>query len=130
MFSQTQEPVAKKITKTLSKHNHERIDDFYWMNERDSKDVLDHLQKENAYSEKYFEPLNGLVDTLLNEFDQRINPNDVSSPFILNEKTYQVKNLEGKDYQQIVQLEKGKEVLFFDENERANNQSFYELADW
>ncbi len=130
MFSQTQEPVAKKITKTLSKHNHERIDDFYWMNERDSKDVLDHLQKENAYSEKYFEPLNGLVDKLLNEFDQRINPNDVSSPFILNEKTYQVKNLEGKDYQQIVQLEKGKEVLFFDENERANNQSFYELADW
>ena len=130
MFSQTQEPVAKKITKILSKHNHERIDDFYWMNERDSKDVLDHLQKENAYSEKYFEPLNGLVDKLLNEFDQRINPNDVSAPFILNEKTYQVKNLEGKDYQQIIQLEKGKEVLFFDENERAKNQSFYELADW
>ncbi len=130
MFSQTQEPTAKKISKKLSKHNHERIDDYYWMNERDSKDVLDHLNKENAYCEKYFEPLNGLVDKLLNEFDQRINPNDVSTPFILNGKTYQVKNLEGKDYQQIVQLEKGKETIFFDENERAKNQSFYELAGW
>ncbi len=130
MFSQTQEPTAKKITKKLSKHNHERIDDYYWMNERDSKDVLDHLNKENAYCEKYFEPLNGLVDKLLKEFDQRINPNDVSAPFILNGKTYQVKNLEGKDYQQIVQLEKGKETIFFDENERAKNQSFYELAGW
>lgn len=130
MFSQTQEPTAKKITKKLSKHNHERIDDYYWMNERDSKDVLDHLSKENAYCEKYFEPLNGLVDKLLKEFDQRINPNDVSAPFILNGKTYQVKNLEGKDYQQIVQLEKGKETIFFDENERAKNQSFYELAGW
>lgn len=130
MFSQTQEPTAKKITKKLSKHNHDRIDDYYWMNERDSKDVLDHLSKENAYCEKYFEPLNGLVDKLLNEFDQRINPNDVSAPFILNGKTYQVKNLEGKDYQQIVQLEKGKETIFFDENERAKNQSFYELAGW
>ena len=49
MFSQTQEPTAKKISKKLSKHNHERIDDYYWMNERDSKDVLDHLNKENAY---------------------------------------------------------------------------------
>ena len=130
MFSQITEPLAKKVEKKLIKHNHERIDDYYWMNERDSKDVLDHLQKENAYCEKYFEPLNGLVDKLLNEFDRRINPNDVSAPFILNEKTYQVKNLEGKDYQQIVQIEKGKEVLFFDENERAKNQSFYELADW
>ena len=130
MFSQTQEPVAKKITKKLNKHNHERIDDYFWMNERDSKDVLDHLNKENAYCERYFEPLNGLVDKLLKEFDQRINPNDVSAPFILNGKTYQVKNLEGKDYQQIVQFENGKETLFFDENERAKNQSFYELADW
>ena len=130
MFSQTNEPTAKKITKKLSKHNHERIDDYYWMNERDSKDVLDHLNKENAYCEKYFEPLNSLVDNLLKEFDQRINPNDVSAPFILNGKTYQVKNLEGKDYQQIVQLEKGKETIFFDENERAKNQSFYELAGW
>ena len=130
MFSQTQEPTAKKITKKLSKHNHDRIDDYYWMNERDSKDVLDHLTKENAYCDKYFEPLNGLVDKLLKEFDQRINPNDVSAPFILNGKTYQVKNLEGKDYQQIVQLDKGKETTFFDENERAKNQSFYELAGW
>jgi oligopeptidase B len=130
MFSQTPEPIAKKISKKLNKHHHDRIDDYYWMNERDSKDVLEHLGKENAYCEKYFEPLNGLVDKLLKEFDQRINPNDVSAPFILNEKTYQVKNLEGKDYQQIVQLEKGKETIFFDENERAKNQSFYELADW
>jgi oligopeptidase B len=130
MFSQTQEPFAKKITKKLNKHNHERIDDYFWMNERDSRDVLDHLNKENAYCEKYFEPLNDLVDKLLKEFDQRINPNDVSAPFILNGKTYQVKNLEGMDYQQIVQLENGKEALFFDENERAKNQSFYELADW
>lgn len=130
MFSQTQEPIAKKSSKKITKHNHERIDDYYWMNERDSKDVLDHLNKENAYCEKYFEPLNGLVDKLLKEFDQRINPNDVSAPFIMNGKTYQVKNLEGKDYQQIVQLEKGKETIFFDENERAKNQSFYELAGW
>lgn len=130
MFSQVTEPIAPKNPKALTKHNHTRIDDYYWMNQRDSKEVLDYLSKENAFCEAYFKPLNGLVDKLMTEFDQRINPNDVSAPFILNGKTYQVKNIEGKDYQQIVQLENGKEKLFFDENERAKNQSFYELADW
>lgn len=129
-FAQVSEPVANKSPKKLTIHNHTRVDDYYWMNERDSKPVLEHLEKENAYAKAYFKPLEGMVNTLITEFDKRINPNEVSSPFNLNGKTYQVKNLEGKDYQQIVQIESGKEVLFFDQNERAKGKSFYELADW
>ena len=129
-FAQVSEPVATKSHKKLTIHNHTRVDDYYWMNERDSKPVLEHLEKENAYAKAYFKPLEGMVNTLITEFDKRINPNEVSSPFNLNGKTYQVKNLEGKDYQQIVQIESGKEVLFFDQNERAKGKSFYELADW
>ncbi len=130
MFSQLPEPKAKKNPELLSKHKHERIDEYYWMNQRDSKEVIEHLNKENAYCDEYFQPLESLVDKLLTEFDQRINPNDISAPFILNGKTYQIKNIEGKDYQQILLIENGNESLFFDENERAKNQSFYELADW
>ncbi len=129
-FSQVQEPIAPKKPKALTIHNHTRNDDYYWMNERDSKPVLDHLAKENAYNDEYFKPIQGLVQSLMTEFDQRINPNEVSAPFIMNGKTYQVKNIEGKDYQQIVQIENGKETIFFDENERAKGKSFYELADW
>lgn len=130
MFSEIPEPIAKKKPKLLKKHNHERLDPYYWMNERDTKEVLDYLDKENNYCDQYFKPLNNLVDTLMTEFDNRIDPNDTSAPFILNGKTYQIKNLEGKDYHQIVQYENGKEIIFFDENERANNQAYYELADW
>lgn len=129
-FSQVQEPIAPKKPKALSIHNHTRNDDYYWMNERDSKLVLDHLAKENAYNDEYFKPLQGLVKSLMAEFDQRINPNEVSAPFNMNGKTYQVKSFEGKDYQQIVVIENGKESIFFDENERAKGKSFYELADW
>ncbi len=129
-FSQVQEPIAPKKPKALTIHNHTRNDDYYWMNERDSKPVLDHLAKENAYNNEYFKPIQGLVQSLMTEFDQRINPNEVSAPFIMNGKTYQVKSIEGKDYQQIVQIENGKETIFFDENERAKGKSFYELAEW
>lgn len=129
-FSQVQEPIAPKKPKALTIHNHTRNDDYYWMNERDSKPVLDHLAKENDYNNEYFKPIQGLVQSLMTEFDQRINPNEVSAPFIMNGKTYQVKSIEGKDYQQIVQIENGKENIFFDENERAKGKSFYELAEW
>jgi oligopeptidase B len=49
----------------------------------------------------------------------------------VNGYQYQVRNVEGHDYQQIYRYEMdGKAVLFFDENERAKGKSFYELASW
>lgn len=130
IMAQTIQPTAFKQPKKLTAHNHTRIDDYYWMNERDTKPVLDHLALENKFAQDYFAPLNGLVDGLMKEFNERINPNEISAPFILNGKTYQVKNIEGKDYQQILSIENEKTTLFFDENERAKGKSFYELSDW
>ena len=128
--SMNQEPIAIKKPHELTIHNHTRNDEYFWMNERDSKQVLEHLAKENTYTAEYFKSLEGLKNNLLNEFESRINPNDVSAPFILNGKTYQMRNSEGKDYQLIYRLEDKKEFLFLDENERAKGKTFYELADW
>jgi len=80
-MAQNKLPVAPKSTKNLTIHNHTRVDDYYWMNERDSKAVLDYLKEENEFSENYFKPLEGMVSGLMREFDERINPNEVSAPF-------------------------------------------------
>ena len=37
------EPKAKKIEKVLKMHEHERIDEFYWLNERDNPEVIEYL---------------------------------------------------------------------------------------
>ena len=124
------EPKAVKKTTELTKHNHTRIDDYFWMNQRDSKEVLDHLTAENAYTEAYFNKTQQLQTTLLNEFEARINPNDVSAPFFLNGIKYQTKSVEGKDYQEIYKFDGEKSTLFFDENERSKGKSFYELSEW
>jgi oligopeptidase B len=124
------EPIAKKQKKELTLNGHTRIDDYYWMNERDSKPVLDHLSLENQYTEKYFSSFDGLKEKLLSEFENRIDPNDVSSPFTLNKKTYQVRNEEGKDYELVYLLDGNNDKLFLDENVRAKGKSFYELGDW
>ena len=62
------------------------------MNQRDSADVLQYIEEENKYCEAYFEPMNPLVNELMKEFEQRIDPNEESAPFYYNKRLYQVKN--------------------------------------
>ena len=124
------EPTPPIKNKELSIHNHIRTDPYYWMNERDSKPVLKYLEEENEYAKSYFNPLKNTVDELMNEFDQRIDPNEQTPPFVINKKTYQIRSEEGLDYTKIFQLNSKKEKLFLDENERANGYEFYQLSDW
>lgn len=127
---ETTVPTAKKIAKDLTIHGHTRNDDYYWMNERDSKDVLEYIGHENKVSETFFESKKTLIDHLLQEFENRINPNEQSAPFELNGNLYQIQFEEGKDYSKIVRLNGDKSVVFIDENERANGHSYYDLGEW
>ena len=98
-----QKPIASKIPKELISNKHKRIDDYYWMNQRDSAEVLEYIKQENKYCESYFEPLSPLVDELMEEFDQRIDPNEQGAPFYFNTRLYQVKSEKGLEYQKIFQ---------------------------
>jgi oligopeptidase B len=126
-----QEPVAPQIDYKLEQHGHQRNDPYYWMRNRDTEPVLSYLKAENAYAATYFKALDPLVNSLLNEFEARIDPNETSAPYVINGYQYQSRNVEGQDYQQIYRYElDGKAVLFFDENLRAKDKPFYELAAW
>jgi oligopeptidase B len=124
------EPKAPKHDTVLKVHNHERNDSYFWMNKRDSKEVLEYIAAENSHSENYFKKLEGLQTTLLKEFDSRIDPNDVSAPFFIQGREFQAKNSADKDYQDIYEKVNGKEKLFFSENERAKGKSYYSVGDW
>jgi len=39
---ETKAPEARIIAKELTNHGHTRIDNYYWMNERDSPEVLEY----------------------------------------------------------------------------------------
>lgn len=126
----TAEPSAKKIPKKLITLDHVRTDDYYWMNERDSKDVLDYIGQENKVSESFFDSKKVLIDKLLAEFENRINPNEQSAPFELNGNLYQIQYKEGNDYTAIVKLTGAQSLVFIDENERAKGHSYYDLGEW
>lgn len=129
-MAQTKIPFAPKHPEVLEMHGHHRIDNYFWLKNRDSKEVLDYLNSENEYAKTFFKPLESTIQTLMNEFEGRIDPNELSAPFFINGQLFQYKNLEGKEYQQILLIDNNTSKVFFDENERAKNHSFYELADW
>ena len=47
------EPMAKKVDKILKMHDHERNDEFYWLNQRGSPEVIDYLNAEKDYLDTY-----------------------------------------------------------------------------
>ena len=42
-------PQAIKIEKKLEIHNDVRIDNYYWMNDKNDPKVIDYLNEENAF---------------------------------------------------------------------------------
>ena len=124
------EPIAPVINKELISHGHSRIDPYYWMNQRDTKEVIDYLNAENAYAAEFFNSSSELQTQLLNEFESRIDPNEKYAPIKRNGLIFQRAQVKGKDYQQIFQLNGERKTLFLDENERAKGHSFYDLGSW
>lgn len=122
-------PVAKEIPKALIKHNHVRNDPYFWMNERDSKPVLDYIAEENNYSKAFFDGRQALIDRFLSEFENRINPEETSAPFEIQGKTYQWRQIKNQDYRQLILIENGKETIFFDENAASKGHEYYALGD-
>ena len=46
-----EKPVAKKCPRELNAHGEIRIDNYYWLNERENPEVIDYLEHENRYQE-------------------------------------------------------------------------------
>ncbi|MGB0934112.1 MAG: S9 family peptidase [Lishizhenia sp.] len=124
-------PVAQKQKKLLNHLNDTRVDNYFWMNQRDSKEVLSYIKEENNYTKEYFKRLESIQTNLLNEFDSKIDPNEKGAPFFIQGKKYQSENIAGKDYRVTsVFKEEGTKTVFIDQNERAKEHSFYALASW
>ena len=49
----------------LELHGDVRIDNYFWLKERDNPDVIAFLDAENAYTEKMMAPMQGMQELLL-----------------------------------------------------------------
>lgn len=131
MSDKLQPPVAKIVPKTLEKHGDKRIDNYYWLNERENPEVIDYLNKENEYYQKSTAHTKQLQDELFLEMKSRIKEDDSSVPYLYNGYYYITRFEKGKDYP-IYSRKKGsldaKEEIMFDCNEMAKGHAYFNLS--
>ena len=63
-------PIAEKKPKLLSIHNHDRVDPYYWLNERENQEVLDYIDAENDYTDKMMSHTTEAQDKLFKDSAQ------------------------------------------------------------
>ncbi|NLR61269.1 S9 family peptidase [Chitinophaga polysaccharea] len=91
-------PVAEKIAKELSIHGDKRIDNYYWMNDREDPKVISWLKAENAYLDTILAPEKKLREKLFDEMKSRIKETDMSVPYLKNGYYYYTRFEQGKEY--------------------------------
>ena len=116
MIKEIEAPLAKKIEKKLEKHGDERIDNYYWLNDRENPDVIDYLNKENEYLEANMKHTESFQKALFEEMKSRIKEDDASVPYKYNGYWYITRYEKGKDYpiytRKKESLEAEEELLF------------------
>ena len=131
MTEKIQPPVAKTILKELEKFGNTRIDNYFWLNDRENPEVIDYLNKENDYYQKMTAHTKDFQTTLFEEMKSRIKEDDESVPYLYNGYYYITRYETGKDYP-IYSRKKGSltanEEIIFNCNELAKGHSFFQLG--
>ena len=104
-------PMAKKIPFEMTEHGDTRVDNYYWMRlsdeqknapdstrDQQTKDVLDYLNAENAFTKSMLAHTDAFQAKLFEEMKGRIKETDQSVPVKDNGYWYYTRYEAGKDY--------------------------------
>jgi len=91
-------PVAEKRPKVLDKFGDKRVDDYFWLREKDNPEVIAYLEAENKYSQAVMKPLEGFRESLYKEMLARIKETDESVPYVRHGYWYYTRQVEGLQY--------------------------------
>jgi len=123
-----QAPVAKIIPHELTIHDHTRIDNYYWLNQREDSAVIQYLTDENAYTDAVMKHTEKFQENLYNELLGRIKQDDNSVPYFKNDYWYYTRYEEGKEYAIYCRKYKSldaQEQIMLDENILASKFAYY-----
>ena len=74
-------PRAARRPHQLTEHGDVRIDDYYWLRERDNPEVRTYLDAENEYLRNELSHTAVLQERLYDEIKSRIKQTDMSVPY-------------------------------------------------
>ncbi len=130
-MSEIKPPQAKIIPTELEKFDDIRIDNYFWLNDRENPEVIDYLNKENEYYQAMTAHTNDFQKELFEEMKSRIKEDDQSVPYLYNGYYYITRFETGSDYP-IYSRKKGSlsanEEIMFNCNELAKGHKYFKLG--
>jgi oligopeptidase B len=130
-MSNQKAPIASIKPKKLEKHGDVRMDNYFWLNDRENPEVIEYLNKENDYYNQMTASTKEFQSELFEEMKGRIKEDDESVPYLYNGYYYITRYEKGKDYP-IYSRKKGSldaaEEIMFNCNEMAEGQKYFQLG--
>ncbi len=133
-MTQAQTPVPPKAAvkpKELVTNGHTRVDNYYYLNERENPEVIKYLNDENAYVDQVLAPVKTLQDKLFTELKGRIKEQDESVPYKEGNFFYYSRYITGGEYPIYCRRKgsmQGTEEILFDGNAMAKGHNYYQLG--
>ncbi|MEM6675696.1 MAG: S9 family peptidase [Planctomycetota bacterium] len=125
-------PVADVRPLELEAHGEVRVDDYYWLRERDDPDVIAYLEAENEYTEAVLRSTASLQETLFDEFLSRVQEDDETVPVPDGPFEYFTRTFTGKAYpvhcRRTIGAPAGDVTVLFDENAMAAGKGYFDLG--
>lgn len=130
-MSEIKPPQAKIIPTEFEKFDDIRIDNYFWLNDRENPEVIDYLNKENEYYQAMTAHTHNFQKELFEEMKTRIKEDDQSVPYLYNGYYYITRFETGSDYP-IYSRKKGSlsanEEIMFNCNELAKGHKYFKLG--
>ncbi|MDH4209924.1 MAG: S9 family peptidase [candidate division WOR-3 bacterium] len=124
-------PVASIKPHIDTVHGDIRVDNYYWLRQKDDPAVIDYLRAENEYTSAMMKDTESLQDSLYREMLSRIRETDLSVPVRLDDYYYYSRTEEGMEYpvycRKKVSLDSTEQILL-DMNELAEAYAYLELG--
>ena len=116
----------------MTVHGHTRVDNYYWLNERENPEVLAYLEAENQYADACLRHTEPLQEQLFKEITGRIKQDDNSVPVKIRDYYHYTRYEEGKEYPLFCRkkhsLEASEEILL-DCNVLAEGHAFFDIGE-
>ena len=131
-------PLAPREPKDVTVHGDRRVDDWFWLRDRDDPRTLAYLKAENAYADAWFAPHAALKETLYQEMFSRIQQDDDSVPYRKGDWWYATRTQTGEQYPRHIRRRAagserrydpdGSDETLLDLNEMAGGKAFLRLG--
>jgi oligopeptidase B len=126
-------PVAKVVPKSITVDGDTRVDNYFWLRDRNDSATVKYLEDENTYTESMTRHTDALQSKLYSEMLGRIKQTDLSVPTKRDDYFYYSRTEEGKQYAIFCRKHgslTAPEEILLDSNAMADGKKYFRVGNF